>query len=94
VSDYYVYKMPQNPKGNGQLDKTQTVDLVALAAAVSGTDKMIYLSGPHATPEQKAAIKAVRNQLVSKGVPMERITNSKPDGEPAHLAHAEPAASV
>ena len=94
MADYYVYKMPQHPKGNGQLDKTQTVDLVALAAAVAGTDKMIYLSGPHATPEQKAAIKAVRNQLVSKGVPMERITNSKPSGEVAHLAHAAPAASI
>jgi hypothetical protein len=92
VADYYVYKMPQNSKGNGQLDKTQTVDLVALAEAVAGTDKMIYLSGPHNTPEQKAAIKAVRNQLASKGVPMERITTSKPDGEVAHLAHTAPAA--
>lgn len=94
MADYYVYKMPKNPKADGQLDKAQTVELVAMAAAVAGTDKMVYIAGPHVTIEQKAAIKAVRNQLISKGVPMERITTTKPDGEAAHLAQAEPAASV
>jgi hypothetical protein len=93
VSDYYVYKMPKNSKGQ-ELDKTQMVDLVALASAVAGTDKMIYLSGPHNSPEQKAAMKAVRNQLVSKGVPMERITHTKPDGEPSHLVGSSSAASA
>ena len=93
MSEYYVYKMPKNSKGH-ELDKTQMVDLVALASAVAGTDKMIYLSGPHNSPEQKAAMKAVRNQLVSKGVPMERITHTKPDGEPAHLAGSSSSASM
>ena len=93
MADYYVYKMPKSPKGDGALDKAQTVELVALAAAVAGNDKMIYLSGPHNSPEQKAAMKAVRNQLVSKGVPMERITHTKPDGMVAQLAdHASAAA--
>jgi hypothetical protein len=93
VADYFIYKMPKNSKGDGSLDKAQTVELVALAAAVAGTDKMIYLAGPHNSPEQKAAMKAVRNQLVSKGVPMERITHTKPDGMVAHLAdHASAAA--
>jgi hypothetical protein len=91
VADYYIYKMPKNFKG--ELDKAQTVELVALAAAVAGNDKMVYLAGPHNSPEQKAAMKAVRNQLVSKGVPMERITHTKPDGEVAHLANHASAAS-
>jgi hypothetical protein len=85
VADYYVYKMPKHSSSVDQLDKTQTVDLVAMAAAVSGTDKMIYLSGPHDTVEQKAAIKAVRNLLISKGVPAERVTTSKPVGEAVQL---------
>ncbi|HEV2635850.1 MAG TPA: hypothetical protein VGX23_11925 [Actinocrinis sp.] len=93
MADYYVFKMPKNSKNNGELDKSQVVELVALAAAVAGTDKVIYLSGPHANPEQKAAMKAVRNQLVSKGVPMERITHSKPDGMAVHLADAGSAAA-
>ena len=101
MSDYYVYKMPKNMKGNDQMDKAQMVELAALAAAVAGNDKMIYLSGPNNSPEQKSAMKAVRNQLIGKGVPMERITHSKPDGMAMHLdesrehAHAHaPAAGV
>jgi hypothetical protein len=85
VADYYVYKMPKNAQADGRLDKAQTIDLVAMAGAVAGTDKMIYLSGPHDTAEQKAAIKAVRTLLMSKGVPAERVTTSRPSGEAVHL---------
>jgi hypothetical protein len=88
MADYYVYKLPRNPQQDGKLDKTQMIDLASLAGAVSGTDKMIYLSGPHDTAEQKACIKAVREQLMSKGVSPERITTSKPAGEVVSMADA------
>jgi hypothetical protein len=89
MADYYVYKMPRQPQAGGKPDKAQMIELEALAGAVSGNDKVIYLAGPRDTAEQKAAIKAVRGHLITRGVSAEQITTSKPVGEPASLtAHA------
>jgi hypothetical protein len=85
MSDYYVYKLPKSMNGNDKPDKAGVTELEALAEAVSGSQKKIYLSGPHDTPEQKAVIKAVRTYLMGKGVPADQITTTKPAGEPAAM---------
>ena len=90
MADYYVFKMPKHPRGDGQLDKTQLVELESLATAVSGSEKPIYVSGPHDSVEQKATIKAVRDYLIRKGVAPEIITTTKPVGEAASLAVRAP----
>jgi len=90
MADYYVFKMPKHPRGDGMLDKAQLVELEALATAVSGSQKPIYVSGPHDTVEQKATIKAVRDHLIRKGVAPERITTTKPVGEALSLAGHTP----